>query len=94
VLTTCELQFFVNNRYLPVVSLPYLQRLNHEASQFHHLSVQVATVAEHLKCKGRVHDPAEAYIRPILSCSAFVAGAAMVFAFMPRLANFKAPRLN
>ncbi|GAX80726.1 hypothetical protein CEUSTIGMA_g8161.t1 [Chlamydomonas eustigma] len=71
-----------------------LDRLNHEASEFHRLSVQVATAAEHLKCKGRVNDPAVAYIRPILSCSALVAGAAMVFAFMPRLANFKAPRLN
>lgn len=60
-----------------------------QTDHFYGLSKELSTAVEHLRCKGRAKDPMAKYIGPVLTGSAIVAGAAAVYALLPRMSTFK-----
>ena len=87
--TTSHLRDWSLPLLAPLLASP--QNLMMRTEEFQRLCLELSTAVEHLRCKGRAHDPMLPYIGPVLTGSAVVAGAAVVYALLPRLGKLKVP---
>ena len=72
---------------------PLCQSLEVDSLAFQLLCHDLTTAMEHMHCLGRTRDDRAPHVFPLLSASAAVALAALLYAFWPRLGRQKA-RVN